>query len=494
MPTQIKKYLTAGKSFKSRVLLACKKATAVSCIVGIVMITNTSFASAYEAHTVNVTARIVNNIPGINPPGGEFCTAGEFKVELNVSLASADIYYTVDGTDPACGINKYSAPFELLNNAITTVKAVACHDIMRNGEMVLIQSAVMEKVFDVSEPSVNVIDPKDGDVWYCNPSNPIIYPVEWAVENYRGAASELNIDIIYIIDDGKIENGGVIGEIDNEDTRFYDLPGAIGLTGEDTNYQFELTQEYCYYGYGWMKVIATEPNNCSGFGISGRIFDPMAPDSSCGVSASNDNDDVPAAVSLDSTDADIEPEPAIDGENSENENIDDIVVDVDNTGNEDAESEESTDENTNDVDMNNENDDEADEDIRNEDTDNNADDLDDEEDSIDNDENDTLEDDGIIIDREEDFDEENNTDDDNADENVNDGDEDIDDDSIADSDISPGDDTSNDVDDEGTSESTSEGTSNDNSDNDDDSDDNDSPDDAPTIEEDDGSTEIEFSF
>jgi len=370
--TQIKKYLGNRKitkgNFRSRVLLACKKATAASCIVGIIMITNTSFASAYEAHTVKVTAKIVNNIPGINPPGGEFCTAGEFKVELNVSLASADIYYTVDGTNPACGVNKYSAPFELPNNTITAVKAVACHNMMRNGEQILIQSAVMEKVFNVSEPIVNVNEPENGDVWYCSPSSPIIYPVEWTVENHRGAASELDVDIIYIIDDGKNENGGVTGEIDDKDTRFYNLPGTADLTGENTSYQFELTQEYCYYGHGWMKVIATEPSNCGGFDISGRIFDPMVPNGSCDTSTP---DAVPA-ISLDPADADIEPEPAIDEENNEDGTVDVDVVDVVDVVDEDAESEkgeESANENMDTVDMNNENDDKTDKNIRNEDAD-----------------------------------------------------------------------------------------------------------------------------
>ena len=285
----------------SRIFLACKKVTAMSCVVGMVMIMNTPLVSAYEAHTVNVTARIVNDIPCIDPPGGEFCNDGRLEVELSVTLAEANICYTIDGENPVCdgetglaagpacksGARYNNTPFEI-PDGIVTVKAVACHEETRNGYPVILQSAVMTKEFDASVPSVTVTSPVDGTTWYCNPTNPITYPIEWIVENYRDA-DELSIDIIYITDN---DDNGIISDGDNRFSIANNLTGAIG------SYPFVLVQEYCYYGYGWAKVIATEastdPNtdNCKNFGISGRIFDPMICDSPS-ISVS---DNIPASI------------------------------------------------------------------------------------------------------------------------------------------------------------------------------------------------------
>ena len=181
MTNQIKKYSNNKKGFKSRTFLACERMVAVFCVAGLVMITNAPLVFAYEAHTVNVTAKIVNDLPCIDPPGGEFCNDGRLEVELNVNLAGADIYYTINGANPICAENsenfKYNdIPFEL-PNGITMVKAVACHEEMRNGEVVVLQSAVMAKEFDASVPRVIATEPADGGIWYCNPSNPNTYSI-----------------------------------------------------------------------------------------------------------------------------------------------------------------------------------------------------------------------------------------------------------------------------------------------------------------------------
>ncbi|MEA1937135.1 MAG: FN3 associated domain-containing protein [Patescibacteria group bacterium] len=488
MLTQIKKYPFIKKGFKSRVFSVCRKTVAVSCVAGIVMITNTPLVFAYEAHTVNVTARIVNDIPGINPPGGEFCADGRLEVELSIALEGADIYYTINGNNPICGENsenfKYNdEPFEL-PAGVTTVKAVACHEELRNGHPVVMQSAIMMKEFDASVPSVIVTEPVDGAVWYCNPNNPNIYPIEWTIGNYRNA-DELSVDIVYITDN---DNNGIISEGDN---RFLIANNLTGTTG---SYPFLLIKEYCYYGYGWAEVTVTEsstdPNtdNCKNSGISGRIFDPMVCDSCDASSASN--------ISV-ATDVNVEPEPVVDEENIEDENTDDNNtddteedirnedVDDSDADNEDVENESgesAVDENADDVDMNNEdNADDTEEDIRNEDVDDDEDDEEEsdngnegsDEETIESDEDVVLEDDGIIMDREEDFDEEEN---DNDDENE-DGEEENNNENV-----------DSDVDDDDNDESIDDDSDDDNADNDDDS-----PDDAP-IEEDDDSTEIEFNL
>ncbi|MDF1497768.1 MAG: FN3 associated domain-containing protein [Patescibacteria group bacterium] len=99
--------------------------------------------SAYEAHVINVTAKIENDIPTIDPPGGYFCNDGSLTMKLFTSIVGANIIYTTDGTNPDCfapnGII-YSAPFPLTYSA--TVKARACHDDN--------QSVTVNKYFDVS--------------------------------------------------------------------------------------------------------------------------------------------------------------------------------------------------------------------------------------------------------------------------------------------------------------------------------------------------------
>ena len=501
---EIKKYLEGKKIIKgnlmSRVFSMCKKVTAMSCVIGLVMIMNTPLVFAYEAHTVNVTARIVNNIPGINPPGGEFCSSGEFEVRLSVSLADADVYYTTDGTNPIRGINKYSAPFELSDNVVTTVKAVACHNIMRNGGQVLIQSAIMEKVFDVSAPSVNVITNdyayfdtnKNAIAWYCGGE----YRVDWEIGNYRQGSTA---DIIYIVDKN---DDGVIGVGDDIH------PIAENLPTENTG-NYSLKVDHCYTGFAWVKIIITEPNGCGGLGISEIIYEPMPPvNNSCGVSAP----DIISAVSEsepvvdpiidndDSSDISDNADNTSDDNSNDSSDLNSEDIDVDNVPEENIEeddasedirnenSEEDADNNTDadDPDLLNEDEENGEEDLDDDEDggdetdenveDENADDLDNAEENVGADENIVLENDGIVIDREENFDEE---------ENSNESDDDEDDSIIANSDVSL---DGDDLDDESIDDDS------DSDDNDSDNDDDDSFDNDAPIEGDDDSTEIGFSL
>ncbi len=99
---------------------------------------------AFEAHVINVTAEIVNDIPLITQ-GGNFCDAAGAEITMSATLAGADIIYTLDGSDPVCSIPGpqngaiYTGPFTLFSSA--TVKARSCHDSK--------QSAIVSADFDV---------------------------------------------------------------------------------------------------------------------------------------------------------------------------------------------------------------------------------------------------------------------------------------------------------------------------------------------------------
>jgi len=107
-----------------------------------VIISQTMIYSAFEAHIINVTAKISDDLPQISPPGGEFCNQTGAILTLSVDLQDADILYTTDGSDPVCpdqGI-LYAAPFTL--NSSATVKARSCHDEK--------QSQIVSWYFDIS--------------------------------------------------------------------------------------------------------------------------------------------------------------------------------------------------------------------------------------------------------------------------------------------------------------------------------------------------------
>lgn len=109
------------------------------------MVANLPLFNAFEAHVINVTAEIVNDIPSIDPPGGEFCIGEEVLVTLDVTLDGADILYTTDGSEPVCysnGLN-YSTTGPFIVNSNTTITARSCH--YRDTE--LVQSAIVSGDF-----------------------------------------------------------------------------------------------------------------------------------------------------------------------------------------------------------------------------------------------------------------------------------------------------------------------------------------------------------
>ena len=160
------------------------------------MVANLPLLNAFEAHIINVTAEIKNDIPDIDPPGGEFCNDGELVVELSVTsetLADADIWYTIDGGDPVCHDTDKgflynepfgTGPFPLYDSA--TVKAVSCHDNL--------QSVMVSEYFDVAavycDPTLKInkvyYDVDSGHGRECHSDN------EW-IELYNPTANPVNI-------------------------------------------------------------------------------------------------------------------------------------------------------------------------------------------------------------------------------------------------------------------------------------------------------------
>lgn len=99
---------------------------------------------AFEVHVINITAKIVNDIPGIEPDGGEYCNITGVTITLT---STSTIIYTLDGSNPVCpdmtdpdnGII-YTDPFMIYESK--TVKARTCHDEK--------QSAIASEYFDVA--------------------------------------------------------------------------------------------------------------------------------------------------------------------------------------------------------------------------------------------------------------------------------------------------------------------------------------------------------
>jgi len=148
---QMKQKMAGENNFVSGAFAAFGKIMSVFCIAGLLIITNLPLLSAFEAHVINVTAEIVNDVPSIDPPGGEFCNGGSLEITLSATLINPDtsIIYTINDSDPDCFIPNGAVytgiPFPLTYSA--TVKARVCH--YRDGE--LLQSAIMSEHYDISE-------------------------------------------------------------------------------------------------------------------------------------------------------------------------------------------------------------------------------------------------------------------------------------------------------------------------------------------------------
>ena len=67
--------------------------------------------------------RIQPQSPRANPNGGTYFKRDGFTVELASNTEGAEIYYTIDGSEPTKESEKYSGPIEVLSD--TTIKAVA---------------------------------------------------------------------------------------------------------------------------------------------------------------------------------------------------------------------------------------------------------------------------------------------------------------------------------------------------------------------------------
>ena len=83
---------------------------------------------AFEAHVINVTARIVNDGLDINVKGGNFCDEDTVLIELYTAAPDGYIIFTLDGSEPVCGGNGeiYEDPFYI--SETTTISARVCLD------------------------------------------------------------------------------------------------------------------------------------------------------------------------------------------------------------------------------------------------------------------------------------------------------------------------------------------------------------------------------
>lgn len=189
----------------------------------ILIISQAQLLYAFEAHVINVTAEIVNDVPEINPPGGRFCSDDSVSAELTVTLAGAEIYYTIDGSDPICGDHGilYENPFAIYSGAI--VKARSCH----GGK----QSIIMSWVFDFSKDYCHYEDfLKINKVYYdVDGEHGEEYYNEW-VEIYNPA--DIPIDI----------SGWIIGDNGSEDiipaSGHIPAHGFAVITGSSTTWGY----------------------------------------------------------------------------------------------------------------------------------------------------------------------------------------------------------------------------------------------------------------
>ena len=208
----IKKRARKRKSM-SGAFCVFKKIVSLTCISGLLFTMNLPLFSAYEAHVINVTAKIENDVPSIDPPGGEFCNDGSLEVTLSTTLVdpAASIIYTTDGSDPDCfapvGTVYTGSPFPLTYSA--TVKARVCHE--RDG--VLLQSAIMSEYYDVSSVYCDYVEcgPCIGQVSELTMQYNGVGPANILVTMFQGGT-------LFTLFDGPVSTGGqfdLIGPIES---------------------------------------------------------------------------------------------------------------------------------------------------------------------------------------------------------------------------------------------------------------------------------------
>ncbi len=133
-------------NFKNKNLFifkAIKKAFSVRYVTSFVFLSlllmSANFiVQGYEAHIINITAKIVDNTPQNSLPSGNICEDGVHNyLTLNTPVEGASILYTLDGTDPQCSENgiEYTEPVLLPHGSII-LKAITCYDGRQSGTFV----------------------------------------------------------------------------------------------------------------------------------------------------------------------------------------------------------------------------------------------------------------------------------------------------------------------------------------------------------------------
>jgi hypothetical protein len=132
---------------------------AIFALVALLLVLSQSqVLSAFEAHVINVTATIRNDIPSADPPTGEFCADDTNTVILSVTLPGAYIWYTMDGSDPVCDGNgqQYTGPITL-PIGITTIKARSCHDEKQSSIVSWTYDVAYEYCEQVCDPNIELV-------------------------------------------------------------------------------------------------------------------------------------------------------------------------------------------------------------------------------------------------------------------------------------------------------------------------------------------------
>ena len=336
-------------------LFTLRKAMASFCILGILLI-NIPIFNAYEAHVLGATAHIKNPIAShlvinkvyydvdanhgteeenewvelynptnetINISGWEICDDEICVVlsseDLNISpksfalvsrsaatwnywhipsetikivLANPSLFYLNNLGDMLSLKNSAGVIIDQMNWGIPDESWVNYNnDLWNPGCSITPEGYMLGRFpngYDTNQPSdfkefalpeVSVIYPSGGSL-YCNQN----INIQWQAINPNGSDSDLSIDIVYTTDN---DNSGTISSGDS----VYLIADNIGNTGI-----FNWTLSPCYYGWVWIEVIATGPENIminnSAVGI--KVFEPPMPcenSAACGIPAEDISED-----------------------------------------------------------------------------------------------------------------------------------------------------------------------------------------------------------
>ena len=200
------------RKLRLMIFMSLKSTAVLTCVAGFIAVSVPLF-SAYEAHIINVTAKIENDVPSIDPPFGYFCNDGSLTIKLYTSLAGASIVYTTNGNDPDCFLPEpdgngtlYTTPFPLTYSA--TIKARVCHD--DNQSVIMSKDYIVTPEYCAEEKKCDALSI---GYWQNHEGCPIPGS-DWTAEINALSSGEFS---------------GLFGSISGEDICFYLAPSNCNL-------------------------------------------------------------------------------------------------------------------------------------------------------------------------------------------------------------------------------------------------------------------------